>query len=60
MSAGVNGGEQMIRPSLKLICFRGKSNVLPRKLFTFGGTLTNTPKNHEKNFIGYLRVIRLL
>ena len=45
----------MIRLSLKLICFYGKSNVLPQKLFIFGGTLTNTPKNHEKNFIGYLR-----
>ncbi|WP_288528029.1 hypothetical protein [uncultured Bacteroides sp.] len=55
MSTGVNGGAQMIRLSLKLICFCGKSNVLPQKLFIFGGTLTNTPKNHEKNFIDYLR-----
>ena len=55
MSTGVNGGAQMIRLSLKLICFYGKSNVLPQKLFIFGGTLTNTPKNHEKNLIGYLR-----
>ena len=44
MSTGVNGGAQMIRLSLKLICFYGKSNVLPQKLFIFGGTLTNTPK----------------